>query len=45
MLIGLSYDQSGCGRQGLVFPVRKRLGPYDYVYLAIRALLGGEKLS
>jgi hypothetical protein len=23
--------------QGLVFPVQKRLGPHDYVYLAIRA--------
>jgi hypothetical protein len=24
--------------QGLVFPVQKRLGPHDYVYLAIRAV-------
>ena len=24
--------------QGLVFPFQKRLGPHDYVYLAVRAL-------
>ncbi|MFN3347387.1 hypothetical protein [Pseudorhodoplanes sp.] len=24
--------------QGLVFPVQKRLGPHDYLYLAVRAL-------
>ncbi len=24
--------------QGLVFPVQKRIGPHDYLYLAVRAL-------
>lgn len=36
-LVAVSRRVMVAADQGLVFPVQKRLGPHDYVYLAIRA--------
>src|SRR4051812_16867406 len=36
-LIAVSRRVMVAADQGLVFPVQKRLGPHDYVYLAVRA--------
>ena len=36
-LVAVSRRVMVAADQGLVFPVQKRLGPHDYVYLAVRA--------